>query len=51
VPVIDLDALFATLDRHELFDAPGGDLIHPADTGYDLMAASIYEALAAVSGR
>ena len=51
VPVIDLDALFATRNRYELFDAPGGDLIHPADTGYDLMAATIYEALAAVSGR
>jgi lysophospholipase L1-like esterase len=51
VRVVDLDALFAGRDRHTLFDAPGGDLIHPADAGYDLMAASIYEALEGVSGR
>ncbi|MCZ6649103.1 MAG: SGNH/GDSL hydrolase family protein [Acidobacteria bacterium] len=51
VLVVDLDARFATRDRHELFDAPGGDLIHPVDAGYDLMAASIYDALEVVSGR
>lgn len=45
VQVVDLDALFASGDRHKLFDAPGGDLIHPVDAGYDLMAANIYSAL------
>lgn len=51
VPLVDLDALFAAGDQQVLFDAPEGDLIHPADAGYDLVAARVHQALLAASGR
>ena len=51
IELVDLDALFAAGDQRVLFDAPGGDLIHPADPGYDLVAARVHQALLAASGR
>ena len=51
IELVDLDTLFAAGDQHVLFDAPEGDLIHPADAGYDLVAAGVHQALLAASGR
>ena len=51
IALVDLDALFSTGDLEVLFDAPDGDLIHPADAGYDQVAARVHQALLAASGR
>jgi lysophospholipase L1-like esterase len=51
IELVDLDSLFAGGDLEVLFDAPDGDLIHPADAGYDQVAARVHQALLSASGR
>jgi len=51
IELVDLAARFADSDLLVLFDAPDGDLIHPADAGYDQVAARVQQALLAASRR
>lgn len=44
--LVDLDAAFRNQGPAHLFQNPAGDMIHPNDAGYDLVARLVYRALA-----
>ncbi|MFQ5768796.1 MAG: SGNH/GDSL hydrolase family protein, partial [Acidobacteriota bacterium] len=44
-PLVDLEALFAASGKENLFAHPEGDMIHPGDAGYRLIAQALARAV------
>ena len=52
VPLVDLEAEFTAADKRRLYDNPGrGDLVHPGEAGYEVIARALLPAVRAAAAR